>query len=177
MNLARYGRLRLLIGVLLVVWVAVWVFGPNFGIVIPFEPFIAIEILIVVGGYVLLLLAVRAIRSDAKRVVAAHPDAVAFPTSVSSWPGTDRADRESVIVVVGDRRGLSFRDRADREVLLVPPDRIMSVELAPFVPLSASRPFRVTTVDGTFDFNGPRNSEAQVDAVVALRRALGRAAG
>ena len=80
------------------------------------------------------------------RVVAAHEGSVAFPTGVLSWPGTDRDERESVIVVVADERGLSFRDHDDREVRLVPADRIMSLDLAPLVPRSPVRPFRATTV-------------------------------
>ena len=63
-------------------------------------------------------------------------------------------------------------------MLLVPADSILSLELAPLVPRSPVRPFRVTTIDGgTYDFTGPMGQDAQVDAVVALRRALGRSAG
>ena len=51
----------------------------------------------------------------------------------------------------------------------------MSLELAPLEPRSRFRPFRVTTIDGaTIDFTGPAGQDAQVDAVVALRTALGR---
>jgi hypothetical protein len=82
-----------------------------------------------------------------------------------------------VIAVAADRRGLSFRDHDDREVLLVPPERILSLELAPLVPGQGLRPLRATTIDGAIDFTGPAGPDAQVDAVVALREALGRPAG
>jgi len=37
---------------------------------------------------------------------------------------------------------------------------------------------RVTTADGgTFDFTGPVRADQQVEAVVAMRQALGRRAG
>jgi hypothetical protein len=173
---ARYGRRRLVLSILFVLWLALWVFGPSVGVVIPFEVFMAGAALLVIVSLVLLILSLRAMRTDASRVLAAHPGEVAFPTRVSSWPG-DRADRDGVIVVVADRRGLSFRDHADREVLLVPADRILSLELAPLVPRAPLRPFRVTTIDGDIDFSGPMTPDAQVDAVVALRQALGRAAG
>ena len=60
----------------------------------------------------------------------------------------------------------------------MPADRIISLELAPLQPRARFRPFRVTTIDGaTIDFAGPSHPDQQVDAVVALRTALGRAAG
>jgi hypothetical protein len=158
-------------------WILVWAFGPELGLTIPFGTFIAVALLIVAVSVVLLIRLMVAVRGDALRVVAAHEGAVAFPTTVISWPGDDRDERESVIVVVADERGLSFRDHDDREVRLVTPDRVMSVDLAPLAPRSPIRPFRAKSVDGVFDFSGPSKPDAQVDTVVALRAALGRSAG
>ncbi len=159
--------------VVLGAWILVWALGPEIGLDIPFGIFIAVALLIVAVSVVLLIRLMVAVRGDAMRVVAAHEGAVAFPTTVISWPGDDRDERESVIVVVGDERGLSFRDHDDREVRLVPTDRLMSLDLAPLVPRSPVRPFRAKTVDGAIDFSGPGKPDQQVETVVALRKALG----
>jgi hypothetical protein len=162
---------------LLAVWIVVWALGPAIGLAIPFEVFVPGALLIVAASIVLLIRLMSEIRADVTRVVASHEGSVVFPTTVLSWPGDDRTERESVIVVVADERGLSFRDHEDREVLLLPADRVMSLDLAPLVPRSPVRPFRAKTVDGVFDFSGPMRPDAQVDAVVAMRQALGRSAG
>ncbi len=173
MRFARFRRQTVVVMILLGAWILAWAFGPEVGLTVPFGIFIAGALLIVAVSAVLLVRLMVAVRGDALRVVAAHEGAVAFPTTVVSWPGDDREERESVIVVVGDERGLSFRDHDDREVRLVPPDRVMSVDLAPLAPRSPFRPFRAKTVDGVFDFSGPSKPDAQVEAVVALRAALG----
>lgn len=177
MKFARFRRRSLIVFLLLAASIVTWAFGPQLGLTIPFGVFVAGALLLVAVNILLLVQLVREVRADATRVLAAHEGSVAFPSGVTAWPGTDRAERESVIVVVGDERGLSFRDHADREVQLVPADRIMSLELAPLAPRSPLRPFRVTTIDGTYDFTGPMKPDAQVDAVVALRQALGRSVG
>jgi hypothetical protein len=174
---ARFRRQTVVVMIVLGAWILVWAFGPELGLTIPFGTFIAVALLIVAVSVVLLIRLMVAVRGDALRVVAAHEGAVAFPTTVISWPGDDRDERESVIVVVADERGLSFRDHDDREVRLVTPDRVMSVDLAPLAPRSPIRPFRAKSVDGVFDFSGPSKPDAQVDTVVALRAALGRSAG
>ncbi len=178
MKFARFRRRSLIVFLLLAAWIVVWAFGAEFGLAIPFGVFVVGAFLLVAVNIFLLVALLREVRADATQVLAAHEGDVAFPSGVTSWPGADRDERESVIVVVGDERGLSFRDHDDREVLLVPADEIMSLELAPLAPRSPVRPFRVTTIDGrTFDFTGPLRPDAQVDAVVALRQALGRSAG
>ena len=63
-------------------------------------------------------------------------------------------------------------------MLLVPADRIMSLELAPLDPRGAVPAVPVvTTIDGPDRLLGPGTADAQVDAMVALRTALGRPAG
>ena len=177
MKFARFRRRTVFIMVALGVWILLWAFGPDFGLGIPFEVFIGGALLIVGVSVVLLIHLMVSVRGDALRVVAAHEGSVAFPTTVLSWPGDGREERESVIVVVADERGLSFRDHEDREVRLIPANRVMSIDLAPLVPRSPVRPFRAKTVDGGFDFSGPMKPDAQVDAIVAVRQALGRKAG
>jgi hypothetical protein len=172
MRFARFRRQTVIVMVVLGVWILVWAFGPEVGLAIPFGTFVPVALLIVAVSVVLLIRLMIAVRGDALRVVAAHQGAVAFPTTVISWPGDDREERESVIVVVGDERGLSFRDHDDREVRLVPADRLMSLDLAPLVPRSPVRPFRAKTVDGVIDFSGTGRPDAQVEAVMALRGAL-----
>ncbi len=163
--------------VVVAVLIAGWVSGSFIALPVPSWVFLVAALLAFAGNLLLLLWTFRAMREDASRVLAAHQGSVAYPSGISSWPGAERVDRESVIAVVADRRGLSFRDHEDREVLLVPADRIMSLELAPLEPRARFRPFRVTTIDATIDFSGPAKPDEQVDAVVALRTALGRAAG
>jgi hypothetical protein len=174
----RLRRVSLIITVAVLLFAVAWVAGPSMGISIPTPLFVTVAVGAIAVNIGLTLWTVRRMREDSLRVVAAHPDAVAFPSGIASWWATDRAERESIIAVAADARGLSFRDHDDREVLLVPPDHIMSLELAPLEPRSRLRPFRVTTTDGaTIDFTGPAGQDAQVDAVVALRTALGRATG
>jgi hypothetical protein len=171
----RLRRISLILTVAVLLFAVAWIAGPSTGISIPTPLFVAVAVGAIAVNIGLTLWTVRRMREDSLRVVAAHPDAVAFPSGIASWPSTDRAERESIVAVAADARGLSFRDHDDREVLLVPSDRIMSLELAPLVPRSRFRPFRVTTIDGdTIDFTGPPGPDAQVDAVVALRSALGR---
>jgi hypothetical protein len=172
---ARFRRWNLFLTVALILLLAAWIFGPQIGITVPFAVFVAGALLVLVLNLGLLVWTFRAMRADSARVVAAHPDSAAFPTGIVMWPEGDRAKRESVIAVVADQSGLSFRDHEDREVLLLPADRILSLELAPLERRARFRPLRVTSIDGgTFDFLGPANPDAQVDAVVALRQALGR---
>lgn len=177
MRWARARRRNLLFFGLTGLLLAAWGFGPSVGL--PFSSwfFLVGALAVPVVSILLTVRTFRAMRDDAARVVVAHPDQVAFASGISSWPGADRAERERVIVVAADRRGLSFRDHDDRELLLVPPDSIMSLELAPLDPRAGLRPLRVTTIDGSIDFSGPLTPDQQVDAVVALRTALGRATG
>jgi hypothetical protein len=175
---ARFRRWNLILTVALIILLAAWVFGPQFGLTVPFAVFVTGALLVLVLNIGLLVWTFRATRADSARVLAAHPDAVAFPTGIVAWPQGDRAERESAIVVVADRSGLSFRDHEDREVLSLAADGILSLELAPLERRARFRPLRVTTIDGgTFDFLGPARPDAQVDAVVALRQALGRQVG
>ena len=178
MRWARFRRWNVLFTVALIVLLAAWGFGPQIGLTVPFPAFALGAALLMVLNFGLLFWTFRLMRLDSARVLAAHPDSTAFASGITAWPTGDRAERESVIAVVADRRGLSFRDHEDREVIMLPADRIMSLELAPLEPRARLRPFRVTTIDGgTFDFTGPMKPDAQVDAVVALREALGRKGG
>jgi hypothetical protein len=173
-SFARFRWRNLVVFLLLALWILVCALGQQLGFEIPIGVVVAVTVLIVMGNLVLLsFLLVREVRRDVRRVLAAHEGAVAFPSTVTASPGADRAERQGVIVVVGDERGLSFRDQNDREVFLVPADRIMSLELAPLEPRARFRPLRVKTIDGaTIDFAGPSNPDEQVDAVVALRAAI-----
>lgn len=172
MRFTRLRRISLIITVAVLLFAVAWIAG---WISIPPPLFAVVVVGAIAVNIGLTFWTVRRIREDSLRVVAAHPDAVAFPSGIASWPGVERVERENVVAVAADARGLSFRDHDDHEVFLVPPDRIMSLELAPLVPRSRFRPFRVTTIDGaTIDFTGPAGQDAQVDAVVALRSALGR---
>jgi hypothetical protein len=174
----RYRRWNLIITGMLVLLLAAWVFGPRFGLSVPPVVFGVVVAVLIVANVALLVSTFRGMKADAARVVASHPGSAAFPTGLLSWPGSDRATRAGVIAVVADRTGLSFRDDTDAEVLLVPADHIMSLELAPLVPRSPYRPLRATTIEGSvIDFAGPSKPDEQVDAVVALREALGRATG
>lgn len=168
-NIALVG-----VGALLI---AAWVLGSIIRLPVPAWFFVIGALVVFAINTFVTLWTFRAMRADAARVLSAHSGSVAFPVTIVSWPGAERAERESVIVVAADLRGLSFRDHDDREVLLVPPDRIMSLELAPLEPRARFRPFRVTTIDGAIDFSGPAKPDEQVDAVVALRTALGRQPG
>lgn len=176
MRLAGFRRRNLALTVLASLLLVLWVLAPTLGIPVPSWVFLAGAIVVVVVNVGLNFLLVRSIRSDAANVVAAHPGAVVFPSGIASWSQGQPAERESVVAVVADRQGLSFRDHRDREVLLVSAGSILSLELAPLDPRARFRPFRIETIDrGTIDFTGPAGPDAQVDAVVALRSALGRA--
>jgi hypothetical protein len=173
---ARFRRLNLLFTIGIALLIAAWIFAGPLGIPLPSWIFVAGALVLVAANVALALRTFRMMRADSARVLAAHAGSVAFPSGIASWPGSDRAQRESIIAVTADRRGLSFRDDRDHEVLLVPADRDLSLELAPLEPRRI-RPFRVTTIDMTVDFTGPPAPDAQVDAIVALRTALGRPAG
>lgn len=118
------------------------------------------------------------LRGAWRRVIDAHVGEVVFPTLIVRWPSSPRSLRNSVIAFVVTRTGISLRDRRDREVLLLPADGILSIELAPLT-RSAFRPLRVTTIDnGELDLAMSQvRPDDQVDAVVAVRTALGRPAG
>jgi hypothetical protein len=118
------------------------------------------------------------LRGAWRRVVGAHAGEVVFPTLVVRWPQSPSRLRGSVIAFVIDSTGISLRDRLDREVLLMPAAGIVSIELGPLT-RSAFRPLRVTTIDhGEVDFAMSQvRPDDQVDAVVAVRTALGRRAG
>lgn len=118
------------------------------------------------------------LRGAWRRVVDAHEGAVVFPTLVVRWPQSARRTRGAVIAFVVDRAGISLRDRDDREVLLLAADGILSIELGPLT-RSAFRPLRVTTIDnGELDLAMSQvRPDDQVEAVVAVRSALGRPAG
>lgn len=177
----RLARLRLISRTVLIVVVVlaiVWVLGPAVGVALPTPVFIAILVGGLLANFGLVFWSFRRMRADAANVLAAHEGAVAFGTAIIAWPAAVRAERERAIVLVADEGGLSFRDHEDREVLLVPADHILSLELAPLVPRARLRPFRVTTIDGmTVDFAGSPTVDGQVDQIVALRTALGRSAG
>jgi hypothetical protein len=92
-------------------------------------------------------------------------------------PGSGRLQRARVVVVLADAGGLSFRDAADAEVVRIDAGRILSIELASLAQRRPVRPAVVTTIDGAFEFTVGLTPDQLVDAVVALRTALGRAAG
>jgi hypothetical protein len=175
MRWSRFRRWNPILTAALIVWVLAWTLGGLIGLSIPFAVGLVVTLALAGASAALLIVTVRTMRADAVRVVAAHAGSVAFPTGIASWPGSQRGERDSVIAVTADGRGLSFRDHENHEVLLVPAERILSLELTPLVPGSRFRPFRVTTSDGVvIDFSGPVRPDEQVDAVVALRDALGR---
>ncbi|MEO5921496.1 MAG: hypothetical protein ABIQ01_10195 [Pseudolysinimonas sp.] len=176
MRWARFRRLNWFFTIVLLLLVAAWAFGPQLGLVVPLAAVFVVGLVLFGLNIALVFRTLRLIRADAARVVAAHPGEVAFPSQLISWLGGARTERDSVVAITADRRGLSFRDQDDREVLLVEPERIMSLELAPLEPRRV-RPFRVTTIDGVIDFSGPAKPDEQVDAIVALRTAIGRPAG
>ncbi|HEX7835423.1 MAG TPA: hypothetical protein VF479_08150, partial [Pseudolysinimonas sp.] len=129
MRWARFRRWNAVLTVALLLWLAGWILGPLIGLTVPFVVGAVGSVILLAANATLLLLTVRAMRADAMRVVAAHSGTVAFPTSIAAWPGSERPERESVIAVTADRRGLSFRDHEDREVLILAPERVMSLEL------------------------------------------------
>ena len=120
-------------------------------------------------------LILRSEREAIRRVLAAHPDQLAMATAVVAWPSGDPALRRRVVALVADRSGISLRDRSDAEVVLLAADRILSIDMAPQTRM-AFRPFRIQTVEhGTLDLAMSQlRPDDQVDAVVALRGAVGR---
>jgi hypothetical protein len=110
-----------------------------------------------------------------RRVLAVHPGEVVLPTLIVAWPDSDRKARRAVIAMLADERGISLRDRQDREVDLLPADGILSVELAPLT-RTAFRPLRVTTLgQGTLDLALSQvRPDDQIDIVMRVRDALGR---
>ncbi|MEQ1736520.1 MAG: hypothetical protein ABL886_08965 [Rhodoglobus sp.] len=175
MRWARFRRINLVLTVVIVLLVGAWVLGPVIGLPGPSFAYVVAAMVLVGVNIVIALWTFRGMRLDAARVVAAHPGAI--PSVITSWEQLAKDERESIIAVVADRRGLSFRDHDDREVQLIPADHILSLELAPLEPRARFRPFRVTTTNGAIDFSGPAKPDDQVDAVVALRTALGRQPG
>ncbi|MEO8095449.1 MAG: hypothetical protein ABI632_11010 [Pseudolysinimonas sp.] len=119
---------------------------------------------------------IRADRAAVERIVASHPGSVVRPTGLSGQPGMSRAQRSRVVALIADRSGLSFRDAADAEVLKVPADGILSLELGPMN--GRIRPAQVTRLDGpTVEFFVGASEDRQLDTIVAVRKALGRPTG
>jgi len=116
------------------------------------------------------------LQSAWKRVLAAHEGEVVLPTLVVAWPDSDGKVRRGVIAMIADERGISLRDRQDREIALLAADGILSVELAPLT-RSAFRPLRVASLgQGTVDLALSQvRPDDQIDVVMRVRGALGRA--
>jgi hypothetical protein len=117
-------------------------------------------------------------RAEARAVtalIAAYPETMARPTSLTTFGDLRRPQLQRVGVVFADRSGLSFRTPSDAEVARVDADRILSIELAPLDRRVPIRPAVVTTIDGSpVAFTVGANQDAQAEAIVALRKALGR---
>ena len=145
------------------------------------DPLLLILLLILaalVAGTFALRSRVRTQRRQTVSVLAAHPGEVAVPARLFVASGTTAGQRGRTLVLLADRGGLSFRDGADEEVVGIAADRIMSVEFAPLNFRSAVRPARVALLDGApVDFFLGVPADAQAEAVVAIRTALGRSAG
>lgn len=108
----------------------------------------------------------------------AHPGVLVLPTGLVDAGNLLPTRRAAVVAVLADRAGLSFRDRSDAEVLLVPAEEIMSLELAPLNPRSRVRPLRVEQVGGApIAFWAGTTEDQQLASIIALRAALGRPAG
>ena len=139
---------------------------------------IVFAVLLIIASTSELLLQLRTEGAAVRRIIAAHPEATAQPTSLLVFDGVTRIDRLSVGVVLADRGGLSFRNRADVEVARVPADRILSLELAPHNPRVPLRSAVVATIDGSpVEFTVGAKPDDQAEAIVAIRTALGRPAG
>jgi hypothetical protein len=120
----------------------------------------------------------RAMQEGGEAVVAAHPDETVLQTRLFALPGASELARARVVALIAAADGLSFRDLADTEVLRVDSDRILAVEIAPLTSGAAVRPARVTLLDGGHaEFWIGSTPDEMVDAVVAIRTALGRPAG
>jgi hypothetical protein len=113
-----------------------------------------------------------------RRVREAHPGEVVLATGLIEAEGPASVRRAAVVAVVADRPGLSFRDARDDEVLMVPAESILSLELAPLNPRSRMRPLRVEHLGGApIVFWAGTTEDQQLESVIALRTALGRSAG
>ena len=142
----------------------------------------AIAGLVVLGLVVLAILLgavrLRVLMRGIRDVRAAHPGELVIATGLMEAEGWSAAQRVPVIAVVANADGLSFRDRADHEVLMVPSDEILSLELSPLNPRSRTRPVRVERLSGgPVAFLAGSTPDEQVEAIIALRSTLGRAAG
>jgi hypothetical protein len=142
------------------------------------DPFLLVLLIVLaalVVGVVLVMRRIRTQRQGALDVVNAHPGETAIPAGLLSGGGTTSAERARVVAVLVDGERLSFRDRADAEVVRIATDRIMSVEFAPLNPRSALRPARVALVDGPpVDFFLGVPADRQIDTVMTIRAAIGR---
>jgi hypothetical protein len=123
------------------------------------------------------LLRFRARVRAVARLVEAHAGATARPTSLRESPGLDARGLRRVVLLVAGREGLSFRDLQDVEVVRIPADRILSVELGPLQQRQAFRPAVVSTLDGPLRFTVGLSEDQQLDGIIAIRTALGRPAG
>jgi hypothetical protein len=132
-------------------------------------------VLFVILGIAEFLARLRMRGDPGRAVIAAHPGETVLATGLIALEGSAVVDRARVVAVLAQRSGLSFRDRTDAEVLAVPADRILSVELAPLNPRSALRPARVALIDGPpVEFYAGVREEQQLETVLAIRQALGR---
>jgi hypothetical protein len=139
---------------------------------------LTVALLLFAGNYVQFAWAVRSQQRAAQRVAAQHPDALVARSTLYKLEGSTRTDRERVIAVVADRAGLSFRDRADAEVVRVAADLILSLELAPHDLRTRFRPALLTRVEGPpVSFWAGATPDVAAETVVALRTALGRPEG
>ena len=143
-----------------------------------------VKLPVLVGALVLILLNTgemllqfRTEAAAANAVVSAHPGATILRTALRDFPGLSKRDRDRVVVVLADRSGLSFRDTADVDVARVRADAVLSIELAPLDRGAPVRPAVVTTLDGVVRFTVGVTPDQQLDAVVAIRTALGRPSG
>jgi hypothetical protein len=91
------------------------------------------------------------------------------------FDGASRSERARVLAVLANAGGLSFRDRADTEVVRIAAASILSIELAPAGGRTPLRPAVVTRADGSpVRFTVGANDDQRAEAVVALRAALRR---
>ncbi|MGN6502501.1 MAG: hypothetical protein ACTHKX_06315 [Pseudolysinimonas sp.] len=140
-------------------------------------PGLVIVTLLVLAATGTQLLRFRAEARALAQLVASHPGQTVRPTSLREFPGLGRVEQTRVVLVVAGPDGLSFRDLHDAEVARVLAERILSLELAPLQPRQPVRPAILTTVDGTVRFTVGVTDDQRLDAIVAIRTALGRAAG
>ena len=140
-------------------------------------PGLVIVTVLVLAAMAAQLLRFRAEARALARLVDAHAGEVARATAVREFPGADVRDLRRVVLLVASRDGVSFRDLQDSEVMRIPADRILSVELGPLQQRQLVRPAVVTTLDGEARFTVGITEDQQLDAIVAIRTALGRPAG